>query len=179
MIPYHLTWNRRIVLIIIAVAISYGVWFDYLDSLPGIGALFGGDHIYQPWNIIGHFIPGLFMLMLDPRKIEYFLAGFLISTAVMDLPVWGVERVYAHHGFLWTQHGNTYSVIEWSKFYYNPFGMYGIWSGSFPTASVMFASIFIRLLTAGILIWLQNHLEKHYFYHRIGLKTLISQRYKE
>lgn len=172
-----LTWNKRIVVVIILVAISYGVWFDYLDSLPGIGALFGGNKIYQPWNIIGHTIPGLFMLILDPRKIEYFIAGFLISTAVMDLPVWGVERL-AHGGILWTQHGNTYSITKWMEFYYNPFGVYGVWSGTFPTASVIFVSVFLRLIGAGILIWLQHHLEKYYYFHKIGLKTLISQRYR-
>lgn len=174
-----LTWNRKVVVVIIVVAISYGIWFDWLDSVPGVGVLAGGDKYYQTWNIIGHFIPGLFMLLLDPRKIEYFLAGFLISTAVMDLPIWGVERIYAHHGYLWTLTGNTYSVIKWSAFYYNPIGMYGVWSGPFPTASIMFVSIFLRLLAAGILIWLQHHLEKHHYMHKIGFKTLISQSYKE
>lgn len=173
-----LTWNKRVVIVIICIAVGYGVWFDWLDSVPGVGALAGGDKSYQTWNIIGHFIPGLFMLALDPRKIEYFLAGFLISTAVMDLPVWGIERLDAHHGTLWTQTGNTYSLTKWMAFYYNPIGTYGVWSGPFPTASMMFVSVSLRLLAAGILIWLQNHLEKHHYHRKIGLKTLISQSYQ-
>ena len=111
-----MTWSRRLIIVVICVSISYGVWFDYLDSLPGIGVLFGGNAKYQTWNIVGHFIPGLFMLLIDPRKIELFIAAFLVSTAVMDLPSWGVERIYAHHGFLWLQHGNTYSVKAWTAF---------------------------------------------------------------
>lgn len=174
-----LTWNKRVVIVVISVAIGYGVWFDWIDSVPGVGTLAGGDKVYQIWNVIGHFVPGTFMLILDPRKLEYFFAGFLISTAVMDSPVWPVERVYAHHGILWTQHGNTNSIVKWMEFYYNPIGNYGVWSGTFPTASIMFVSIFLRLLGAGILIWLQHHLEKHYYFHKIGLKTLISQRYQE
>jgi hypothetical protein len=155
-----MTWSRRMIIAIICVAISYGIWFDYLDSLVGIGTLFGGNIYYQPWNIIGHFLPALFLLLLDPRKIEFFLAGFLISTAVMDLPVWGVERIYAHHGYLWLEHSNTYSVSAWSQFYYNPIGTYGVWGSTFPTAMVMFWSVVGRLLAAGFLIWYQTKIEK-------------------
>jgi hypothetical protein len=143
------------------IAIGYGLWFDYLDSLPGIGALYGGNLYYQPWNIIGHFVPSLFMLIMDPKKIELFFAAFLISTAVMDLPNWGMERLYLHHGYLWLQHGNTYSLSAWIGFYYSPFGSYGVWGGAFPTAAVMFWSVVARLGAAFGLIWYQDRLERH------------------
>jgi hypothetical protein len=89
--------------VIIVVAFIYGVGFNFIDSLnycyndknlgyacKSVGDIFGGDLKYQPWNIIGHIIPGLFMLFYFRSKkeelaiVELFLAGILISTATMD-----------------------------------------------------------------------------------------------
>src|SRR5215472_6558755 len=94
--------------VIISIAVIYGVWFNFIDSLNycyfdnnnkntcvSVGQMFGGDLKYQPWNIVGHMIPGLFLLLYFWSKrgelaiIELFLAGILISTATMDSPLWG------------------------------------------------------------------------------------------
>jgi hypothetical protein len=48
-----------------------------------LGDIFGGNFYYQPWNVLGHMIPGLFLLLLFWNKkeelaiIELFLAGIL------------------------------------------------------------------------------------------------------
>lgn len=171
-----MTWNRRLIIVVIGIAIGYGLWFDYLDSILGIGALFGGNLYYQPWNIIGHFIPGLFMLIMNPKKIELFFAAFLISTAVMDLPSWGMERIYIHHSYLWLQHGNTYSVAAWTAFYYNPIGLYGVWGGVFPTAAVMFWSIVARISAAIVLIWYQERTERE-IGRELRFSELVTRKY--
>jgi hypothetical protein len=105
MLRAHKTWTRRRIGIIVGVAVVYGVWFNYLDSAAycevegtyknciSVGQTLGGNLYYQPWNIIGHCIPGLFLLLLSPKKAELFLAGVLISSAVMDSPLWGAMRL--------------------------------------------------------------------------------------
>jgi hypothetical protein len=174
------TWTRKRIGFVIIVALSYGAWFNYLDSITycktfidnqiyiDVGKMFGNNDIYQPWNIIGHFIPGLFMLLLMPRKVELFIAGILISSAVMDSPMWGVMRLW--HGLsLWHAEGmNLYAptknLIDWIFYYYNPFGSYQVWKDSWPSpglpsAALIFWSIAVRLTAAGGLIWLQDRQE--------------------
>jgi len=170
------TWTLRVLTIVISIAIAYGAWFDCLDSLVGAGELFGGNVIYQPWNILGHFIPALFMLLFFPKKIEMFVAAFLISTVVMDTPLWGIERLYLHNGILWNQTGNTNSLAKWIAFYYNPLGFYGVWGSAFPTASILFFSIVARLGSAIGLIWYQHKLELS-LNTRVSLKNMVKQDY--
>jgi hypothetical protein len=175
------TWTRRRILIVIAIALLYGTWFNILDSagyclnqeelqkscdekcnVLSIGAIFGGDQIYQPWNVIGHLIPGLFLVWWTPKKIELFVAGALISSVVMDSPLWGVIREEGHNLPLWyiveTEENfvNTCDVGKWIQFYYNPVGSYGVWDISgFPSAAMIFWSLVARSLIAGLLIWWQ------------------------
>jgi len=37
---------------------------DISKICEDIGKILGGNSIYQPWNIIGHCIPGLFILLI-------------------------------------------------------------------------------------------------------------------
>jgi hypothetical protein len=194
------TWTKKRLGIIIAVAVIYGIWFNLLDSVTfcppsqdhnttkctsnpppppfSIGEIFGGmnnsNQTYQPWNIAGHFIPGLFMFFFKPKKIELFLAAVLISTVVMDSPLWGVERIVRHYS-LWkecTQHsgcGNngtqkTDNLWEWIMFYYNPVGTKLVWDhgwyDSLPNAAMIFWSLIGRLFAAFLLIWWQERIEE-------------------
>jgi hypothetical protein len=166
----------------------YGIWFNILDSagycqylkeqpkncnekchvIP-VGDLFGGDMYYQSWNVIGHLIPGLFLVWWTPKKVELFVAGALISSVVMDSPLWGVIRLDAHALPLWylntpnaESFANTCDISKWIPFYYNPVGAYGVWSISigFPSAAVIFWSLVGRSLAAGLLIWWQAKQEK-------------------
>jgi hypothetical protein len=171
------TWPKKIIIIIISISIAYGLWFDYLDSIPTAGKIFGGNLIYQPWNIIGHLIPGLFLLLTLPDKFEIFIAAFLISTVVMDSPMWGIERIYMHHGVLWNQTTNTSDMANWILFYYNPLGTYGVWDGTFPTASVMFVSLAARLAVAIFLITYQSKIESE-INRQVNLKQLIKRDYR-
>lgn len=170
-------WTKKRIALIIIVSISYATWFDLLDSIAycpvsnipinclSIGEVFGGNHIYQPWNIIGHFIPALFMFFLKPLRIEYFIAVFLLSTIVMDSPIWGVERLLRGN-LLWTEnHIPTTSILEWIKYYYNPIGFYGVWDNDwilkdFPSAAVIFWSIVARLAIVILLINLESRFRK-------------------
>jgi hypothetical protein len=111
------TWTTRRITVIISIAIIYGVWFNFVDTLSycyndnntckSLGQIFGGNLVYQPWNVIGHIIPGLFLLLYFRSQkeelaiIELFIAGILISTATMDSPLWGVIRLYGHGTSLW------------------------------------------------------------------------------
>jgi hypothetical protein len=98
----------------------YGIWFNVVDSagycihykeqpkncdekckVLAVGKLFGGDLNYQPWNVIGHLIPGLFLVLWTPKKVELFVAAALISSVVMDSPLWGVVRIDGHALPLW------------------------------------------------------------------------------
>ena len=91
--------------------------------------MFGGDRIYQPWNVIGHLIPGLFLVWWTPKKLELFVAGALISSIIMDSPLWGVIRL-EHHLPLWYINDmgenfvNTWNLSNWIYYYYNPLGIY-------------------------------------------------------
>jgi hypothetical protein len=178
------TWNRRRVLIVIAIALAYGAWFNVLDSLAycpnqvqkscdekcppvSIGSLFGGDYVYQPWNVIGHLIPGLFLACWTPKRVELFVAGALISSVIMDSPLWGVLRL--EHGLpLWYMNEsgenfvNTCNLGSWISYYYDPIGSYPVWNNpiGFPTAALLFWSLIGRSLGAGLLIWWQARQEK-------------------
>ncbi|HET6588605.1 MAG TPA: hypothetical protein VFG45_00405 [Candidatus Nitrosocosmicus sp.] len=170
-------WTKKRIMLIILVSISYATWFDFLDSIAycpasnipinclSIGEVFGGNHLYQPWNIIGHFIPALFMFFLKPLKIEYFIAVFLLSTVVMDSPIWGIERLL-HGNLLWAEdHIPTTSIVEWIKYYYNPIGMYGVWDHdwifeNFPSAAVIFWSLVIRIAVVIPLIYVEKKSNK-------------------
>jgi hypothetical protein len=181
------TWTRSRIVIVIVVAIVYGIWFNVLDSagycqyqkvqpkncnelchVVPVGDLFGGDISYQPWNVIGHLIPGLFLVWWTPKKVELFVAGALISSVVMDSPLWGVIRIDGHALPLWylntpnaESFANTCDISKWIPFYYNPVGTYGVWSIiGFPSAAVIFWSLVGRLLAAGLLIWWQAKQEK-------------------
>jgi hypothetical protein len=176
-------WTRRRITIIILVSISYAVWFDLLDSIAdcpvkdipinckSIGEIFGGNQFYQPWNIAGHFIPALFMFFFKPLRIEYFLAVFLISTAVMDSPIWGIERL-SRGNLLWTEnHIPTTSIIEWIKYYYNPIGFYSVWDHdwlfpNFPSAAAIFWSIVVRVGAVSLFIWYE-YLHKRIYYQKL------------
>jgi hypothetical protein len=169
--------------IVIIIAVIYGIWFDYLDSLrysPSpticntelckskiipIGDMLGGNRIYQPWNILGHLIPGLFLMFYKPDKIELAIAGVLISTVIMDTPLWGVEVLYFHPDqHLWIKDDvPTDNIWEWIGFYYNPIGTDGVWgaSNSFPSSAIIFWSIFARIAAAGLLILFQNKHEEN------------------
>src|SRR5437879_9845246 len=111
------TWTTHRITVIISIAIIYGVWFNFIDTIiycynnnsicKSLGEIFGGNIYYQPWNVLGHMIPGLFLLLYFRSKkeelaiIELFLAGILISTAIMDSPLWGVSVYMAmacHYG---------------------------------------------------------------------------------
>lgn len=62
------TWTSNRISLIIAIAFSYDIWFNFLDttvycldktekSCLTIVEIFGDDNAYQAWNIAGHFIP--------------------------------------------------------------------------------------------------------------------------
>jgi hypothetical protein len=189
------TWSKKRIVIIIALSIAYGTWFNAIDSFAycphdvkdcvSIGKMFGGNNIYQIWNILGHFTPGLFMLFwFKPYKIELFLAGFLISTIVMDSPLWGEERLLIHHIPLWdgknevpfpeqndntncVKHSNTDKIEGWIAFYYNPTGTDLVWDcpwpfaayPDFPNAAAIFWSLFGRILAVVLLICYQQRVE--------------------
>jgi hypothetical protein len=206
------TWTKKRVVVIVVVAFAYGIWFNILDSaaycedrkngedcVPNvpIGNMFviGDKNVYQPWNIIGHCIPGLFMLLLQPRKIELFVAGVLISSAVMDSPLWGVAKLYVYDLPLWhevtvvningTTTSNCYapteSLSDWIVYYYNPSGTCQLWEGDgfpwagLPTGALMLLSLIGRLVGGAALIWWQNRQEslgKEFSLSNILLKRL-------
>jgi len=170
--PHKITWHKRILLLVIGIALLYGFWFDYLDSLRypisatkflTIGEMLGGNMIYQPWNIIGHLIPTLFLMFYNRKKLELALVGFLISTVVMDTPLWGIDVLYLHPSqHLWKENNlPTDNLWEWIAFYYNPIGTYGVWGSDwYPPAWLMFWSLPGRIALAGILILIQHKMEK-------------------
>jgi hypothetical protein len=96
------------------------------------------------------------------------VAGALISSVVMDSPLWGVIREEGHNLPLWhiveTEENfvNTCDVDKWIQFYYNPGGSYGVWdiSSGFPSAAMIFWSLVARSFIAGLLIWWQARQEK-------------------
>ena len=170
------TWSKNRIIIIIAVAIVYSVWFDFLDTLVycqpqgatndcrSIGQIFGGNQSYQIWNVAGHLIPGLFMLVFRPIRIELIFVGFLISTIVMDSPSWGIERLW-HGNVLWQeQQIPTSSFVNWIIYYYNPIGFYRVWDHDWlfpnlPSAALIFWSLTARILGVVLWIWFQNRQE--------------------
>jgi hypothetical protein len=179
------TWTKRRLLIIVAIALVYGIWFNFLDSAAycpnlgnngcddkcspvSIGSMLGGDLIYQPWNVIGHCIPGLFLVWWTPKKLELFIAGALISSIIMDSPLWGVIRL-EHQLPLWhrNEHGenfvNTCDLTKWITYYYNPTGLYSVWNtpSGLPNAAMIFWSIIGRSIAAISLIYLQAWQEKN------------------
>jgi hypothetical protein len=166
--------KKRKILLIIVIALLYGMWFNFLDSAAycvpensakqvptkkvpprsgciETGKLFDlwlgekqygpGNGVYQPWNVLGHCLPGLFMLLLERKKAELlFVSGILISSAVMDSPLWGLIRLDLHNLALWhaKYDGNTLvenfvptdDLGEWIRYYYNPIGLYPVWNNT-------------------------------------------------
>jgi hypothetical protein len=126
-----------------------------------VGKLFDNNSLYQPWNIIGHFIPGLFLLLFLPKKIELVIVGVLISSSIMDSPLWGIVRI-VNGDPLWHMEGKvnfveTNNLIEWIVYYYNPIGDHQVWKDSWPikgqpTAALIFWSIIARIVGSIILI---------------------------
>ena len=127
-----------------------------------IGEMLGGNMIYQPWNVIGHIIPALFLVLYKTSKLEVAIAAILISTVVMDTPVWGAEVLYLHPNQQLPMAGNstTPDLWEWSKFYYNPIGTYGVWGDPPPSAALIFWSMVGRIGLAVFMIWYQIRWEK-------------------
>jgi hypothetical protein len=111
------------------------------------------------------------MFFFKPLRIEYFLAVFLISTAVMDSPIWGIERL-SRGNLLWTEnHIPTTSIIEWIKYYYNPIGFYSVWDHdwlfpNFPSAAAIFWSIVVRVGAVSLFIWYE-YLHKRIYYQKL------------
>jgi hypothetical protein len=188
------TWTTRRITVIILIAVVYGVWFNFIDSLNycykvqdnnnqktcvSVGQMFGGDPKYQPWNIVGHMIPGLFLLLYFMSKkeelaiIELFLAGILISTAIMDSPLWGATRLLLTGNPLWycdpcepphpinqtTTGPPIVQLMTWIAYYYNPVGTYVVFD-TFPTAALIFWSVVGRIAGAVTLIVWQYRQEK-------------------
>jgi len=188
------TWTTRRITVIISIAVIYGVWFNFIDSLNycyfdkynnntcvSVGQIFGGDLKYQPWNIFGHMIPGLFLLFYFRSKkeelaiVELFLAGILISTATMDSPLWGAIRLL-HGNPLWhcapcepppphnepTTGPPVIQLGTWIAYYYNPVGSYVVWdpNAALPSAALIFWSVVGRIAGAIILIVWQYRQEK-------------------
>lgn len=182
------TWTTDRIVVIVTVALIYGVWFNFIDSLnycynensicKSVGDMFGGNLKYQPWNIFGHIIPGLFMLLYFRSKkeelaiVELFIVGILVSTATMDSPLWGAIRLL-HGTPLWhrvdtpvpphdepTTGPAFVQFGSWVSYYYNPIGSYGVWGDSFPTAATLFWSVVGRIAGAVILIIWQFRQEK-------------------
>lgn len=171
-------------MVVILISIGYGTWFNYLDSAKycsddgniceDIGTILGGNSIYQPWNIIGHCIPGLFLILMTPKRWALFLAGVLISSSVMDSPLWGVMRL-THDLPLWDADKNclirdTPSFLNWLIFYYTPVGTCQVWKDSWPipgqpTSMLIFWSIIARVGIALLLILKHERLKplKNYF----------------
>jgi hypothetical protein len=95
---------------------------------------------FRPWSIFVFF---------KPKKLDLFLAGVLISTVVMDSPLWGIDRI-ARRLPLWKEHQQTTNnLAEWIRFYYNPIGTSLVWDGgwfndSVPNAAMIFWSIIGR-----------------------------------
>ena len=171
----------------ILISIGYGTWFNYLDSAKycsddgkiceDIGTILGGNSIYQPWNIIGHCITGLFLILLTPKRWGLFLAGVLISSSVMDSPLWGLMRL-THDLPLWDagidcEIRDTSSFIDWLVFYYNPIGTCQVWKDPWPvsgqpTSMLIFWSIVSRVVITIVLILRHETLNplKSYFYSK-------------
>ncbi len=165
----------KVVAYVIGISFGYGIWFNLLDSICAevvpnracvpIGEIFGGNLVYQPWNVVGHAVPLAFMYVFHRKKIEYPLAGLLLSTAVMDSPVWGWIRI-ARGSSLWCAHPTPpdCTVSEWATYYYNPIGDYLVWHSpfitpNFPNAAFMFWSLIARFAASGLLIILQRRIE--------------------
>ncbi len=196
------TWTAGRISFILGVSIAYGVWFDAIDSvsccpprysvtlansgaLPGneplripIGEIFGGNVVYQAWNILGHLIPAFALVMFYPKKFELFIAAALISSTIMDSPIWGIMKLYWHgddltknmpRDNLLCNRVHTRDFKEWIFYYYDPKGQCLVWNEAWPSkdylpnvpnGTVIFWSIVLRGAGAGYLIWHQNKKER-------------------
>lgn len=193
------SWTKEKIGIIVLLATVYGIWFNFLDSaaycppaqenspaqgksptdpdqdkkcIP-VGQILGNNNVYQPWNIIGHCIPAFLLLALFPKKSELFIASILISSTIMDSPLWGVMRL-AHGLPLWhIQDGvnfqdttvDWFGLWEWTIYYYNPVGYYPVWQDEWPdpglpNAAMIFWSVVLRIASAIVFILWQKRQEE-------------------
>lgn len=117
------------------------------------------------------------MLLLERKKAELlFISGALISSAVMDSPLWGIIRLDVHNLALWHAEFNGKELVrnfvstnylnEWISYYYNPIGLYPVWNGTqsnakningltfdSPNAATIFWSLVGRIILACFLIY--------------------------
>lgn len=177
------TWLIRIRYLAL-LSFLYAMWFNWLDTIPGVGAFLSepgqhesaalnsglaGDTGYQIWNWLGHFIPASFyLIMLRGAYKTFWIAAGLLSTGVMDSPLWGVTRMlrgYADmdNGF-WCRGAQDFDFpqcgfADWLAFYYNPIGAYPVLP-AFPvgeasivvTSAAIFWSFLLRISLFGF-IW--------------------------
>jgi hypothetical protein len=123
--------------------------------------------------MIGHIIPFSFALMFRPLEPQLFITGFLISTTIMDSPLWRIVRLWYGLPLWHSDQVPTFSIVDWIIYYYNPFGFYLVWDSScifpeFPNAAATFWSVVGRTTAAVIvLLWWNNRREpmKNEFFH--------------
>jgi hypothetical protein len=193
------TWTKERIFSIVVVAVIYGLWFNFLDSAAYItesnqnitaGMMVGGksdNEVYQPWNIIGHCIPGLILLAFFPKKFELFIASILISSAIMDSPLWGAAKLM-HNLPLWYMVNGVNFVpttidfngfLQWITYYYNPIGFYPVWEDNWPkdsglpNAALIFWSVILRFIFAILLIYWQDRQERMNKEFSLLKKTLL------
>lgn len=182
--PRASKWTKKNIAIIVSISIGYGIWFNYLDAAAycpnanetciAVGEILGDNALYQPWNIIGHCIPALLLLTIFPKKSELFIASILISSAIMDSPLWGVMRL-AHDLPLWhIEYGQNFvptsidwnGLWQWIVYYYNPIGLYPVWGDNWPegsglpNAALIFWSVALRVIFAVVFILWQKRQEE-------------------
>lgn len=182
--PKSSTWTKKNIAIIVSISIVYGIWFNYLDSAAycpnsngecmAVGEILGGNTLYQPWNIIGHCIPALLLLTIFPKKSELFIASILISSAVMDSPLWGVMRLVNGLPLWHMENGQNFvptsvdwnGLWQWIVYYYNPIGTYPVWGDDWPegsglpNAALIFWSVALRVIIAVVFILWQKKQEE-------------------
>ena len=179
------TWTKKRIFLLVFTSIIYGIWFNYLDAAAycyytnsskiciSIGEILGGNEYYQPWNIIGHCIPALLLLTIFPKKFELFIASILISSAIMDSPIWGVMRLVNDLPLWYIEDGKNFvptsldlnGLWNWIIYYYNPVGSYPVWEDNWPegsglpNAALIFWSVALRVIFAMALILWQKKQE--------------------
>ena len=150
--------NYKALVTAVLGASLYGFWWLAIDAAPGVDVPFVWWRVmngYQLINILGHFlVPVILFAGLRPKRFKLAIAQGILSSLVMDSPMWGIFSQYLYSVEPWDM-----DWASWSMQYFHPLNDRVWWHlYSIPvTGGVIFLSLVGRWAIVLSLVYFDYH----------------------